>query len=171
MKLMKHLPIFATLFIAISIIGCSGAPHPDGLPKLYSCTITIKQDGKPLEGAGVQLYDPTVTNRWTVSGVTNASGVAVIRTHGNFVGAPSGRFKVIVSKTVMEGGGGYDDTVPQKERKPLEPTRVYSLVGKEYTSRETTPLEIIIDSKKKSETFDLGTAERILIQTIKPGDI
>ena len=166
---MKHLQIFATLLIAITIIGCSGAPRPDGLPKLYPCTITIKQDGKPLEDATVQLYDPTVTNRWTVSGVTNASGVAVMRTHGQFPGAPQGRFKVILSKTVTES-----DTIPgdgeNAPPKSIGNTRIYSLVGKEYTKHESTPLEIIIENKKRNETCDIGNAERVLIETIKPGD-
>ena len=169
---MKHLQIFATLFIVVTVIGCSGAKRPDGLPKLYPCTITFTQDGQPLEGATIQLFDPAVTDRWTVSGATNASGTVAIRTHGQYPGAPQGQFKVVVSKTEMEGGGGgYDETVPAKDRKPLEPTKVYTLVAKEYTTRESTPLEIVIDGKKKSESFDIGKAERVLIQTIKPGDI
>ena len=164
---MKHLPFFATLLIAITIIGCSDTPRPDGLPTLYPCTITIKQDGKPLEGADILLYDPAITDRWIVAGQTDTSGVAVLRTHGQFPGAPEGRFKVVVSKTESEGRGWSGD----EPRATWEDIKVYSFVAKEYGNRESTPLEIVIDGKKKSETFDLGTAERILIQTVRKGDI
>ena len=169
---MKHRTFFTafTAFFAVAaVIGCSGEQRPDGLPKLYPCTITITQDGQPLAEATVQLHDPAVTDRWTVSGLTNASGSAVMRTHGQFPGVPEGRFKIILTKTVLEGGSTDDETTPENARKPREAVKVYSLVGKEYTNRETTPLEIVIDGKKRSESFNIGRTERILIETIRPG--
>lgn len=136
---------------------------------MYPCTITIKQDDKPLEGASVQLYDPTVTDRWSVSGLTDSSGTATIHTHGRFPGVPQGQFKVVISKTVSEGETSWDDDPAMM--KPRGNTKVYSLVGKEYTDRESTPLEIVIDGKKRNESFDIGSGKRVLIQTIRPGDM
>jgi len=163
---MRHLTFCATLFIAVAISGCSGTPRPDGLPKLYPCTITITQEGKPLEGVSVSLYDPAITDRWAVGGQTNASGVATIHTHGQFLGTPAGRFKVVLTKTVTESDSVASD-IEWASPKVRGDTRFYSLVGKEYINYETTPLEIVIDGKKRNESFDIGSVERILIQTFR----
>jgi hypothetical protein len=165
---MKYRTFFAAFFAVAAVIGCSGEQRPDGLPKLYPCTITITQDGQPLAGATVILYDPAVTDRWTVSGLTNTSGTAVMRTHGQFPGVPEGRFKVVLSKTETEGKG-WDD--PDSPKRTWENIKVYSFVAKEYGKHETTPLEIVVDGKKRSESFDIGRAERILIETIRQGDM
>jgi subtilisin-like proprotein convertase family protein len=116
----------------------------------------------------ISLIDPTVTEYWAVSGLTNTSGTATIRTHGNFVGAPSGVYKVILSKT--EKTGEYD-TISSTLPSQSVPLQIYSLIDTKDNNETTTPLKIIIEDKNVAETFEIGTAVRILIQTINPGNI
>ncbi|MFG0262836.1 MAG: carboxypeptidase regulatory-like domain-containing protein, partial [Novipirellula sp. JB048] len=74
------------------------------MPELYPATVTITQEGDGLADATVTLYpeDPAL-RRWAVGGVTDENGTATLRTHVKFPGAPAGRFKVMVNKTVTEG--------------------------------------------------------------------
>jgi hypothetical protein len=157
-------------FIILLSIGmtlaCNRVQKPNGLPKLFPCTITITQNGVPVQGILVSLIDPAVTEYWAVSGLTNASGTATIRTHGNFVGAPSGVYNVILSKT--ENSDEHDTILG---RSPSTPLQIFSLIDTKYNEEATTPLKITIENKTVRETFEIGPAVRILIQTINPNNI
>jgi hypothetical protein len=159
---------FIFLIVLIIFSGCNDTKRPDGLPKLYSCKITIRQDKSPVEGVRISLYDGDVSNKWSIGGVTDASGTAVLQTHGQFAGVPSGKFKVVLAKTETEGGTPSDEFMPTKKQ---ETVRIYSLIDKKYLEESTTTLEINIENKSVTETFEIGPATRILIQTIKPGDV
>lgn len=161
---------FALIFSAclIATNGCSREKRPDGLPVLYPCTITLKQENSPAADVKISLYDGAVSNKWTVSGITDSSGVAKMQTHGQFAGAPSGVFKVVLSKTASEGGLDGDETQPVKKR---QETRIYTLVDSKYSREETTPLEVNIGSKPVSESYEIGPAVRELVETIAPDGV
>ncbi|MDR0610799.1 MAG: hypothetical protein LBG58_11865 [Planctomycetaceae bacterium] len=159
---------FIILFSIGITLACNRVQKPNGLPKLFPCTITITQNGVPVQGILISLIDPDVTECWTVSGLTNTSGTATIRTHGNFVGAPSGVYKVTLSKT--EKTGEYDTmsgTLPSQS----VPLQIYSLIDTKYNDETTTPLKITVENKKVIEKFEIGAGVRILIQTINPNNI
>ncbi|MDR2441007.1 MAG: hypothetical protein LBE12_16730 [Planctomycetaceae bacterium] len=157
------------IFLSIGMtLACNRVQKPNGLPKLFPCTIVITQNGVPVQGILISLVDPTVTEHWAVSGLTNISGTATIRTHGNFVGAPSGVYKVILSKTEKTGE---DDTTSGTLPSQLVPLQIYSLIDTKYNDEATTPLKITVENKKVTETFEIGPAVRILVQTINPNNI
>lgn len=123
-------------------------------------TLTITQEGVPLADALVSLVDPNIP--FSVGGTTDTNGTVVLYTHGKHKGAPLGKYKVCLVKTES-------DPVPpapsmsapefeayQKERQK-NPPKTYSLVEKQYTQTETTPLELDI-SGAMTKTLDAGKA-------------
>ncbi|MDR0336003.1 MAG: hypothetical protein LBI18_02835 [Planctomycetaceae bacterium] len=164
--MMKQL-FFFFMIGSIIVSGCRQETQPADFPKLYSCKITITQDNVPVENVQISLCDNQISNKWSIGGTTNISGTAVIQTHGQFSGVPSGKFKVVLSKTESEDG----TTVNESTRRKPETVRVYSLIDKKYLDESTTPLEINVENKSVTKKFEVGTPNRILIQTITPNDI
>lgn len=144
------------------------------MPPLYPCTIIITQDGKPLEGASVRLYSENI--KFLVSGTTNASGVTVMMTHGEFKGAPAETYKVVVTKEEKEFIEPASITEARKKAKekgevfeePNLPYNLFSYVEEEYTTAETTPLKITIDKGKNNLTLEAGKAIRISLGKVMP---
>lgn len=99
---------FNTLLLftgALLLGGCFGPKTPDGMPKLEPVTVTVLQGDVPLANATLNLkpLEPSTTNNFTCGGTTNEEGVATIVTHGQYKGAPVGKYKVAVSCVVGEG--------------------------------------------------------------------
>ena len=149
-----------------SAVGC-GQKLPDGMPKLNPTTITVIQDGKPLEGAMVSMKPVDESIKWTSGGTTDANGVATIVTHGQYKGAPTGKFKVAVAKTVGEG------TPPPPSPIDAESARIYQeyvdsgatyeeffVVAEEYRLVGTTPLEVEVVEGTNDLKVDVGEAVR-----------
>lgn len=145
----------------LALSGCKKENRPEGLPVLYSCSVKVVHGDEPAEGVDVRLYDPAVSRQWSVSGTTDASGVAQLRTHGQFPGAPAGTFKVVLRKSENENTG------PEGR----ETVKIFSLVEKQYRDESTTPLEISVGNKGVAQTFDIGEPVRVLIETVRPGGI
>ena len=149
--MIKNFYLFPVLSVILVCSGCSGDNRPEGLPTLYPVTLTILLDDKPIEGALVFLHteDPAI-KKWTVGSYTNAEGKAIIVTHGQFQGAPAGKFKVCVSKqevpgeTQSDGGNPFGSTVVETGFQPPV-HHVAPVFGKQ----ETTPLEIEVPASKK----------------------
>ena len=161
---MKHISvIFAVCCLSSLFSGCGGAEKPNDFPKLYSCTIGITQNGTPVEGVQVVVYDPEANSRWAVGGITDRNGNAAVRTHGQFVGAPAGKYKVFMTKTISEGKGWDDAESPT--RKWVEDIKTYSLIDVQYTTRESSPLELIVESRGVRKVFDIGNPVKALIAT------
>jgi hypothetical protein len=154
----------AIVFCGLLILaGCSSS-RPSDLPKLSDVTITITQEGKPLSGAMIALVDAAQTNTTTYSagGTTDANGACQLYTHGQYKGAPHGKFKVRVSRI---------ETIPKPSPRPKsaaefeaaskrqreDPPKNYQFVEKIYTDAKTTPLEIEINGST-TKTFDVGKA-------------
>lgn len=149
-----------------SAVGC-GPKLPDGMPKLNPTTITVIQDGKPLEGAMVSMKPVDESIKWTSGGTTDANGVATIVTHGQYKGAPTGKFKVAVAKTVGEG------TPPPPSPIDAESARIYQeyvdsgatyeeffVVAEEYRLVGTTPLEVEVVEGTNDLKVDVGESVR-----------
>jgi len=162
---------FRVLFcISIVILiqgGCGGPQRPDGMPPLYPCSITIIQDGAPLEGAIVSLLSQSGDGKWSSSAQTDEKGVAKLITYGQFHGAPEGSYHVTVSKRVSDG----DPPKPNVDESgrvlglPTAPPVIsyIELVAMEYTSSKTTPLTLEVKPAKKGndQTFDVGKAVQV----------
>ena len=134
--------------------------RPADMPKLYPVTISIIQDGVPLDGATVTLISKTPSTYGTAS-ATTVAGTARPRTYG-FDGVPAGDYTVLVEKRVTEGereitqeGIGVVGTIGG---------RVYQLVNTQFTTQATTPLGISVAERRgATETFDVGTAIRVFL--------
>ena len=155
------------MILFVSTLGCGGKELPAGFPKLYPCTITIVQEGEPLAGAVVRLH-PQNPLDWMVDGKTDGRGVAVIHTHGIHAGAPAGDFKVTVDKLesvvppLPENLPTDEAALSRLYNQQEADTKEYRLVEPEYSKVDSTTLTITIDSKKTSETFDVGKKYREL---------
>ena len=129
-------------FAFAATLGCGGPKKPDGLPSLVPCRATVTQSGVPLEGATVRLVPIEGDGRWAVAGVTDAKGVVEFLTHGQFKGAPVGKYSVVVSKEISE-----------TENKKV---KMFTVVEKKFTQQTTTDLTLEVADKGADATFDLG---------------
>ncbi len=80
--------------ICASVVGC-GKPAPEGMPETVPFTVKVVDGSKGI--ADVQVVMESTTAIGAVSGTTNSSGVAVMKTtYKNFTanGAPVGEYKV-----------------------------------------------------------------------------
>ena len=83
------------LMIALAFAGCRRLPPPpDGLPPLHPCKITVTFGGTAIEGITVSLVSTEPGYKWKSGGVTDAKGIAEIRTSFAYPGAPEGTFTV-----------------------------------------------------------------------------
>lgn len=149
---MKKICAFiACALLAVSSLGCKDNSRPADLPEdMTPCKITITQEGQPVEGVTVDLEYSTDV-KYTTSGTTDASGVAVMMTYG-YAGAQQGVAKVRVDKLVTEGAseGDYGEAGTMGED--------FYVVEEQYRSFDTTPLEITVGKKNVEETFEVGPA-------------
>lgn len=154
--------------LTIGICGC-GEPLPEGMPELYPTTITITQDGEKLAGATVSLFpeDPALT-RWPVGGITDDNGTATLVTYGKYQGAPAGKYKVMVNKTVSEG-----DPIPEPPAQDASPAEraaydraiktgsyeIFQVVAEEYRTANKTPLTVDIAANGENAfPLDIGAS-------------
>ncbi|MDR1491543.1 MAG: carboxypeptidase-like regulatory domain-containing protein [Planctomycetaceae bacterium] len=152
---MKKTIAFSMAILTASLIaGCQDQSRPADLPTLFPCAILITQDGKPLDGAVVELVPVDAANaKYRASSATDADGKAVLTTYG-FDGVPAGRYKVCVWKTVVEGVKQFTNA----DGETVNTNGVdYQTVEPQYSSAETTPHEInIADKKTPLISFDVG---------------
>lgn len=91
------------LLVVILLSTSCGQRVPNQMPKTFPCTITVTNGATPIDGADIVLLpDPEIPDTM-ISGATDVSGKAEIRTMcGSFSkpGAPVGNFRVIVRKDV-----------------------------------------------------------------------
>jgi len=157
-------PFCVLLSILVVLLnGCAPSNRPAGLPPLHPCTVTVTQNGTPLADVSVQLISKE-TEAWPTTGVTDASGNAVIVTYGRFHGTPVGEYTVVLSKTESVSTGGQSG-----EETNSGTTEIFSLIAVEYTKAETSKLRMTVSVGKNAQSFDIGAPVRVLVDTIKPG--
>lgn len=140
--------------LCLAVLGCSGEDRPTGLPDLQPVKIKIVQGGAPLEGASVQLVPEESSNKWASGGSTDAMGEAIIMTHGKYEGAPVGKYKVTVDKTMTDG-----PAVVVDDPAGSPPATSFRLVDAQFNSVETTTAEITVAAGTPlEETIDVGPA-------------
>jgi hypothetical protein len=157
----QYLVSIIILFPILS--GCSREQLPPGLPKLYPVTITIVQDGQPLNGASVVIVNEDyASSSWAAGGVTNEKGQVKLRTEGKYSGAPAGKYKVTVTKIdVPEIELPEDSSSPEYERKTKEiQDKTFYLVEDKFTKLNTTPLKLEITPTSKNIDLDVSPAVR-----------
>ncbi|MDR1484638.1 MAG: hypothetical protein LBT09_07420 [Planctomycetaceae bacterium] len=161
---MSKIIYVALLIFVLTIAGCGDKSRPSDLPPLYPCTVTVTQDGQPLEGAIIR-FEPmdSAGATYQAAAVSSADGTALMKTYG-FQGSPVGKYKVIVTKIVSESTE-YKLNESTGKEEPVNSKR-YRLIEPQFTSAKTTPLEIEITGKEKNvlKTFDVGKAVKEFIE-------
>lgn len=149
---------FGLLISLLFVCGCAPSNKPSDLPPLFPCALAFTMDGKPLEEASITLYpnDPALA-KYTAGGITDAMGKVVLRTNGQFPGAPAGSFKIVVlkdSKPASEDSNR-DPNTPPPPQKPVK-----SLIDKTFTSAASSPLEITVaEGNNEEKTFEVKPAK------------
>jgi len=154
----KTLSSLSLVILVLALSGCS-EPRPDGMPPLHPVSLTFTQEGEPLEGATVALFsqdDPDF--QWAVGGSTDRNGVAVLKTHGTYTGAPEGRYIITVRKFVREG------ELQTMDNPGAPPPRDYNLVDEQFANRNNSTLVVEIKRGNRYEPFDLGPAVKELLR-------
>jgi hypothetical protein len=153
--------LFLLILPAFVLCGC-GEKKPDGLPRLQPASLQFTQDGAPCGGASVVLV-PLGESPWIVGGFTNDSGVAELKTHRKYSGAPVGNYKIIVSKVEREIIGPAKTSMYD-----VEEGINYHLVDPIYSTTKETPLEVEIVKGKNVKSFELG--KQVKAKVKGPGD-
>jgi len=165
MKL-RFIPCVVAIAATMVLGACKGEKRPDGLPKLYPCSVKIIQGGAPLAGADVMLVanDPNLM-RWPSGGSTDETGVDKLNTYG-FNGVPEGTFKVMVVKTETEGAASPEEAIKKmQEGGAAASEETFDLVSQEYRDQTTTPFTLEVKaSGNETKEFDVGEAVRIPVR-------
>ena len=164
MNISKYVLLTSVGVSLLFLAGC-GQKLPPGMPKLYQTTITIMQDGKPLAGAAVNVVnDDFATNPWTAGGITDANGVISLKTEGQYLGVPAGKYSVSVRKT--EGPEGLElPKNPSSDEEIREYDRImkqiqensFHVVDDQFMDAKNSPLKLEVKGTTK-ETFDVSPA-------------
>jgi len=159
---MKRIFIIFLLLPSL-FVGCGSDVRPPGFPKLYPVSLKVMQEGVPLADASVSLRIAVNSMTWSIGGVTDKHGVAVLWTHGKFRGAPEGTFKVAVDKVVNEGEDEMNAAANRGDMAAAARIQVnsYSFVNEEYGTIATTPIEIEITRKSRVIDVDAGAAVKL----------
>lgn len=168
MKYGKTLLILAACLVFC--IGC-GKGKPEGMPDLYPVSITITKGATPVADANVFLVPASSSGSWSVNGITDANGVATIKTsQGDWKqpGAPEGEFNIYITKLAkieepekpadMETNEAAKSEYFAERLKRLEAAN--KEIPKALTSASTSGLKITVASgSETNETFDLSQYE------------
>lgn len=158
----------------VCLFGCSGEERPEGMPQLFSCSMTIQQDGQPLADASITLVPLDDSNRWGSGGTTDANGVLRPMTYGKFPGVPEGKYKILVQKTITENelpplpmDATEADQKAYAQQVKANPPQQFDLVDVKFKKADTTPLEITVE-KGGSNSFplDVGAAVKVPIKML-----
>ena len=158
--------IFCVGVLLLTVAGC-GKPKPEGFPSLEKVTLIVQQDGAPLAGASVSLFSDDKSIKWSVGGISNDRGEVTVKTHGQYPGAPQGKYVVTVVKAEYTKSSlpenapldadAYAEWQKQRDEEKLP---VYDLVDPTLKDRQTSKLEITVSKGSNSETLDCGKAIR-----------
>ena len=152
---MLRLSLLCSIILCLTFAGCGGEPKPDGLPKLHPVTLTFTQGGEPCVESIVTLV-PESDSPWGTGGITDASGNVAVRTHGKFLGAPAGKYKITISKTES----GVAGPAPA-DMFTVQTIQTFNLIDPIYANSETTTLVIEVEEGKNSfPPFELGEKVR-----------
>ena len=161
----KYAWCIVCLAIIATALGCNNVKRPDGMPELEKVSVTITQEGKPLEKALVN-FRTAEGGGWPIYGTTVASGVAKMCTQStDLPGVPAGEYIVTVEKVEETPSQYANDPPPTNAEEALaldekmknEYRPFYDLVNPEFKTAETSTLKVTVSSKGADPaTFEVG---------------
>ncbi|MDR0337814.1 MAG: carboxypeptidase-like regulatory domain-containing protein [Planctomycetaceae bacterium] len=155
-----------SLFVVMIICSGCGQSLPPDLPTLYSVSINITQENKPLPDAVVFMINEDPSSKWTAGGITNQNGIVNLRTNGQFKGVPLGTYKVTVRKTESPDAALLNEI--SESEQPQEYARLkkqiedntFELVEEQFSDFQTSPLSVEITPDKSTFKIDVGKSVR-----------
>ncbi|MDO5553302.1 MAG: hypothetical protein Q4G68_06035 [Planctomycetia bacterium] len=162
----KCILIFVALLLTVSITGCNHGVPAD-FPDVRPASVLVTLDGKPLADVQVMLLSDQTTGI-TVTGTTDKDGNAALSSvQGNYTvkGSPDGNFKIVLKKEpVIEGELSKDEIakmdlqkIREYETKMFEARKnAVSIIPKDLSSYQTTPLTSTIDKNTSTITIELN---------------
>ncbi len=167
----KKITLFFALMLGVACLGCNQTKLPDGMPNLVSWKVKVTQESKPLEGARVEFKGAKAA--YVIEGITDAQGIAVMKTNGQYPGVPADDYTAAVTKEVLTLSK-FEGVIPnteaereqqEKERaKEYRPTHCY--VNKKFGKFETSGLKASVTAAGES-AFEVGAAVDDIV--IPPG--
>ena len=155
----------------VLLVGC-GSRTPHGIPDLYPTKVIVLNGDKGIKKANVFLVpqEGTASGSWSISGVTDEKGSAVIETsQGDWkkAGAPEGNYSVYITKLsqIEEPEKPADMETNEEAKAAFFAERLKRLeeaskeIPKSLTSATTSGLEIVVTTSGAEETFDVSQAE------------
>ena len=128
--------------------------QPPELQNLYPVTITILDNGQPIQGVLVTLAAKVQREGiWSCNGITDGNGVVKVQTKIRSLvgdGAKSGTYTVVLSKDVsipteLTREGSSDPAVDAKRTEFIEKNRVIPPI---FGTDQTSPIELTVEDKK-----------------------
>jgi hypothetical protein len=150
--LMNRLLFFNILFFSMLMgmsCGKNVPPRPEGLPKLYPCSVTATFGGVPLEGVRVVLVPQSENEKWKPSGVTNTNGLAELKTSYGYAGAPAGSYTATFS------------LISEPDEDARRGTPAKSLIPLKYSPEKSTE-NVEIKPEKNNLNFSLDAGEETI---------
>ena len=170
MKNIKTRTSFCAL-ATILLVGC-GSRTPQGIPDLFPTTVVILNAGNVVKNANVFLVpqEGTVSGSWSISGVTDEKGGAVIETsQGDWKkqGVPAGSYSIYITKLsqIEEPERPADMETNEEAKAAFFAERLKRLeeaskeIPKSLTSATTSGLEITVTTSGADETYDISLVE------------
>jgi len=173
-----HLSLLLSFVVAsFSFSGCGGERLPPDLPKLFTISVTVEQEGNPVPGAVVTLNHLDGDAKWSATCETGSDGIAKnFVTNGKYKGVAAGKFQVCVRK--------YEQGTMEKVDLPPEPTdpyeryqwrlkynesqqrsESYDLIEPKYWDPRLSTLEVEVTTDGKNEfTVDAGKPVQFIFQ-------
>ena len=157
--------VFFLCEFGLSVVGCGGTNVPNDFPKTLPFTITVLNDGSPIEGVNIRLSTTTPGN-WTASGKTDVSGVAEMQTiSGSYSrkGVPEGSYKVVLAKPLLvdptllgpEPTNRFEQVAYDAKAKEIR-SKMTPEVPPVYSDDKTTLASVEVTKGKNQETIDVG---------------
>jgi len=142
----------ALVLPVLLLAGCGGPVRPDGLPDLIKKTVTVTQNGQPVEGVHLTLFLKGAGKNWPIFGDSDASGKVMFCTQTNdFKGAPAGEYIVTAEKVRITPSqydnvevSGMEEALAIQAKRRAEYRPSYDLVDPELKSQQTTTLTLSI---------------------------
>jgi hypothetical protein len=141
------------LLVSAVVFGC-GPKLPPGAKPTRPVTVTVTYKGAPVEGAVVTFADQG-DKPANANGITDAAGKAKLKTYVEGDGAVIGPHKVIIEKSIAQGGQNVGSDDPKYDPN-APPSTVKHFLPLKYSSQATSGLTAEVSKAGPGEfSFEL----------------
>jgi hypothetical protein len=161
----------AVLVICLFAMSCSSPKKPDGFPsKLVPFSVTLQNEGNPVQGASVALVDETA-QAYSVIAYTNSNGVAQFATSINTYskkGVPPGNYKAIITHipkapselpSEQRGKMSMEETDAYNAKISAEIAAMPKIIPEQWCNIQNTPIKITVSEGGGNAVIEITNAK------------